>query len=429
MKKFLKLFIRNTNNVNLITLVSGTAFTQLIAILFSPLISRLYDPNDFAFFSIFLSISVIISTIGSGRYERAILLEREKVNSLRILLLTNSLNIIFSVGVFLVVLFIHPFLKTFFNTEYNSLWFLLMPFASIAMLLFLSLQIYSNKRKKYRQLVKSRVSKTIVSNSSNVGFGYSNVLSGGLIISEIIGNLIGSFVIFIKEKIYSKLLAIENYEFKKLASKYIDFPKFTIASDLLVIITMDFPIYFIPFYYGSNNLGQYALILRVLNIPIQLVSSAFGETFRQRMISYKNESNDKEATKLYKNTSLLLLGLGIIPFSLVYFFGDLLFVVIFGEQWGVAGKISEIMAWMFFMRFVSGPLTFVFFICNKQKLNLQIQLVTILILIFLILGIEIMNIEFYTMLHIYSLVYIMIYTYYLIHGYYIIKKQIYAESV
>ena len=41
---------------NVITLISGTAIAQALSLIFSPIISRIYNPEDFGFFAIFMSV-------------------------------------------------------------------------------------------------------------------------------------------------------------------------------------------------------------------------------------------------------------------------------------------------------------------------------------------------------------------------------------
>ncbi len=75
---------------DVLKLVTGTTFAQVITILASPLLTRLYGPEAFGFLALFTSITSIIGVIACMRYELAIMLpktDEEAVNLLGLCLL------------------------------------------------------------------------------------------------------------------------------------------------------------------------------------------------------------------------------------------------------------------------------------------------------------------------------------------------------
>ena len=62
----------NNSNKNIVILVGGTLTAQLITIFLTPVLSRIYRPEDFGIFAIFFSMTGIISIMIGGRYEVAI---------------------------------------------------------------------------------------------------------------------------------------------------------------------------------------------------------------------------------------------------------------------------------------------------------------------------------------------------------------------
>jgi O-antigen/teichoic acid export membrane protein len=75
--------------------------------------------------------------------------------------------------------------------------------------------------------------------------------------------------------------------------------------------------------------------------------------------------------KLFK----LLLIIAVIPFILLFFLAPFLFSFIFGPEWRVAGEYTQIMTVMFFLSFVVSPLSNMFIIAEKQKIDLFIQII------------------------------------------------------
>ena len=62
---------------NITVLVSGTFLSQLLVILFLPILSRVYNPEDFGLYSFFLSITASIAIISTFTFERAIVLPKK----------------------------------------------------------------------------------------------------------------------------------------------------------------------------------------------------------------------------------------------------------------------------------------------------------------------------------------------------------------
>ena len=66
-------------NRNILTLMTGTTIAQAIPIAISPILTRIYTPEDFGIFAIFLAITLIIGSIANGRYELAIMIPKKDV--------------------------------------------------------------------------------------------------------------------------------------------------------------------------------------------------------------------------------------------------------------------------------------------------------------------------------------------------------------
>jgi O-antigen/teichoic acid export membrane protein len=84
---------------NVLTLMTGTTIAQAIPIAISPILTRIYTPEDFGVFALYMAIAAIISVVSTGRYEMAIMLPKrnEDVNAIvkLILILLSSISIFF----------------------------------------------------------------------------------------------------------------------------------------------------------------------------------------------------------------------------------------------------------------------------------------------------------------------------------------------
>ena len=71
-EKFSKVLPKNSFIRSVSVLVGGTATAQVIAILASPILTRLYSTEDFCLLAVYGSIIGIVGVIASLRYELAI---------------------------------------------------------------------------------------------------------------------------------------------------------------------------------------------------------------------------------------------------------------------------------------------------------------------------------------------------------------------
>lgn len=62
---------------DVIKLVTGTSFAQLLTVLSAPILTRLYSPADFGILAVFISTTDILGVIACLRYEMAIVLPEE----------------------------------------------------------------------------------------------------------------------------------------------------------------------------------------------------------------------------------------------------------------------------------------------------------------------------------------------------------------
>ncbi len=69
-----------------------------------------------------------------------------------------------------------------------------------------------------------------------------------------------------------------------------------------------------------------------------------------------------------------VLAIGAVGAGVIFgLFSNSLFVVAFGEQWRMAGTIALWLLPMFMLRFVASPLSYLFYIAGKQRIDLVWQ--------------------------------------------------------
>ncbi len=153
--------------------------------------------------------------------------------------------------------------------------------------------------------------------------------------------------------------------------KHASFWRFSLPAGLLNTVAGKFPLLMIGVKFGLPAAGLYALTERMLTAPISLLAASVLEVFkRQSVHEFQTLGNCEQA---FRSTfkALVLLGCG--PALLILAFAPSLCAWIFGEPWREAGEFARILAPLYFMNFVASPLSYVFFVAGKQKVELMWQ--------------------------------------------------------
>jgi O-antigen/teichoic acid export membrane protein len=74
---------------NVLTLMTGTTIAQAIPIAISPILTRIYTPEDFGVFALYMSVVSIVSVVATGRYELAIMLPKKDEDAINIVTLSE----------------------------------------------------------------------------------------------------------------------------------------------------------------------------------------------------------------------------------------------------------------------------------------------------------------------------------------------------
>jgi O-antigen/teichoic acid export membrane protein len=134
----------------------------------------------------------------------------------------------------------------------------------------------------------------------------------------------------------------------------------------------------------------------VLYAPVSLLAASVLEVFKRQSVQEFESVGHCSHAYRYTFKVLLLLGLG--PSLLLFAFSPTLFAWVFGESWRPAGELAQILAPLYFLNFIASPLSYVFFVAGKQKIDLvwQVALFVMTISVFVAPGTLHENVLWYT---------------------------------
>lgn len=142
---------------NVITLMTGTVFAQILLVLVAPILTRLYSPADYGTFSLFSSISIIIGNVVCLRYEGAIVLPQDDEDAVNVLAICIVICACIATFVFIIIAFFHESIADLLNAPVLEFWLWFIPISTIVLGLFMALNYWSTRRKQFKRLAMRQV--------------------------------------------------------------------------------------------------------------------------------------------------------------------------------------------------------------------------------------------------------------------------------
>lgn len=364
--------LKNNFRKNILVLFSGTVLSQIIPILFLPILTRIFSPNQFGEYSLFIAITTILIILVTAKYELAIHLPKSLDKARRILNLTIFISLVISLVIFISLTIIISIWNRYSNNEVNLSFIFFIVISILMMGIYYAYYQYLSRINEYKILGINKIIKQLFIGFATVGlsvFTTHYMLIIGLIISQLIATLFLVRYTYKKDPDYK--FKLEFKEFKMILKEYKDFPKFQIPTQLLNtgnfhLITLIFGVIF-----SSTIIGLYSLAQRMLRFPMVIIGHAITDVFRQRAAKDFNEFGN--CKKIYLTTLKLLTMTGIPVFIVIFIFAPSVFGIMFGQDWYAAGEFVRYLLPMLLMQYIFSPLNAVFIIFNKQNVELYWQ--------------------------------------------------------
>jgi O-antigen/teichoic acid export membrane protein len=356
---------------NVLTLVTGTTIAQAIPIAISPILTRIYTPEDFGLFALYMSILMIFGSLVAGKYELAILIPKNDNDAKTIVLFSILLGFINSLLLLIIIVLFHDKILHLLNNNSIDLWLYLLPLNIFIVSTSSILYYWKNRNKKYKLLSNNQIIQSFTQGSTNLLSGYFANLNFGLIIGTILGGFSSVIYLFVNSINDFMKFKIDKTIALSLMNKYKKFPKFMLPSGLLENSSGQLPVFLLGSFFGSAIVGYYALSQRIIRLPIMLIGTSIGNVFRQEASKHLNENGN--CREIFKNTFKKLFLISTIPFFIFYFISPILFSLVFGEKWQIAGEYAQILTPMFYLQFLVSPLSNMFMIAEKQQYDLLMQ--------------------------------------------------------
>jgi O-antigen/teichoic acid export membrane protein len=355
-------------------LTGGMFFGQLLLVAATPLLTRLYTPEDFGLFAVIGALNGIFGIVMAGRYEFAIPLSAKDDEAAALVVIAGLIALFLSLVSLLLVWILGEALAdlTGLPALINLLWFL--PPILLVTGLGQPLEYWSIRRGALRLTGASRLVHYGGQAASQTVFGVAGTGALGLTLGYGLGYLgrFGLLLATLSKADWAGLAAARPSQIRRLAWSLRRYPTYATTSSLVQSTTQFLPTILLTVLYGPAVAGGFDLAQRILAAPVRLLSSAASQVFHAEAA----ERSAGEMLRLFVRTVPRFLFLGLAGMAPLLFAGPALFAFVFGEPWREAGSFAQALVAAQLGRFVAVPVSQAFNIFGRLDIEFGTSLLS-----------------------------------------------------
>lgn len=349
-------------------LMAGTALAQAIPMLAAPALTRLYTPSDFGALALFTSIAAVGGVIACARYELAIVLPDDDADARALTFLSVGVAATLACLLQVTMLVASPAVARQLGNPSIAPWLLLLPIVVFLIGLFNALNYVITRASGFPLLARARVAQAVAGSGSQAGLGLVWGGPGGLIVGNAVSasTAVGALLRRARAQGYGRRPSLQRV--RAVARKYSDFPKYSVASALAQTLSLLLVSVVITRFYSAEVLGEYALVLRVLGLPLTLVAGTIGQVYFQHASVAQRESGSMLG--IFHRTLRALAVAAVLSSTVAFFLLPAMFGFVFSSEWRDAGVLARSLLPGFTMQFIVAPLTMSNLVNDRVRLGL-----------------------------------------------------------
>lgn len=355
------------------TLAGATAVGQAIAVLASPVLARLFSPEDFGVLAVYSAFVGGIGSLAALMYHRAIPLPESEPEAVSVLGVTCVASLLVTVATTLVFLFVGDWIVTTLNVGVLGPWLWMVPLGVLGLSLYEALTQWAIRKRAHGDIGRTSITRGIGQSGVQIGSGLTSAGPLGLLAGQLAGQWIGVGRLgLVAWRGASK--AIREVRFANLAAaarRYRRFPIYSAPDQLFYVVGADAPAVLLSYFFGGGAAGLFAVATRVIRLPATLVSKSIAQVFLGSAPEARRRGTlGRDVGRLVNGLTRIAVPFAI-PFSIA---APALFALVFGAQWREAGLYSRYLTpWVCFS-IIGFPLTPLIAVLERQRAGAVFQM-------------------------------------------------------
>jgi len=363
-----------------LTLVSGTLISRLIALFAIPVLARLYTPAEFGVMALFTTVGSLVACVACGRYEMAIILPEKDRDALHLVVASLVISAVVSVLSLFAFMWSGDWISTVLGSPELSGWLWLAPVMIFASSAYIALRAWAARAGDFDTISRSMIANTLVSVLVQLFLVTpKRLMEGGLIVGRVIGAVVQILVLIAAgwqqmRELYGAGLSVSRM--KSLLYRYRDFPLFDAGANLLNETSREMPVLVLGVFFNPVIVGFYSVGRRMLGMPVQLFSNAIAQVFFPKAAeAYAADKLAPLARDVFERLAIaavtpMLMGIVIMQEGVDVFLG---------ATWSEAAIYVQWLALSVMVIFITAPFAQLFNVLEQQRARLvYVSIMTLL---------------------------------------------------
>lgn len=322
---------------NVLKLSASSTLLTFVPIIVTPILSRLYSPEDYAEWGVFSSVYYIVNSFIFLSYENTIVKtnKREELPSL----ITLCLIICTLISVVTFIIFkLGKLLGWMFFIEFPSELLLFLTLLSTSY--YTIVYSFANRERCFSSMSVANIINGAGQASIRILLGIIPIVAHGLIWGNALAHILSFLFIFICLINRIKALdwaRVKISEIKKVFEKNIKFLKFDAPARFIEFLVGNLSIIILANFFSGNEIGCFSMSIQLVLLPITMIGSAMGNVYYSEISENCDDSNAVKKSTV--RVSKICFYMSLIPILLISLGLDKFMPILLGEKWADAGKI------------------------------------------------------------------------------------------
>ena len=358
-------------------LSGGTIMGQLVTVLVTPLLTRLYSPADMGLFGLYFSFVSVASVAVCLRVDLGVASARTPHEATELVVLCLGLcPVLGVVSAGLLALLMTRHVLSFNLLPLWTVW-ILIP-ALVATGVFSALRYWHVGRREFASISRSLVVQGGTRAGVSVAAGVSHAGWLGLVLGDLVGRCLGIYRLWIAAA-PMVVADIASGGLRQLGARLKAawrYPLIVLPSSVLDALGAALPIPMIATVFGPAAAGQFALAWRIATVPAGLVAASVADVFHAHSVQAQTTRSGR-LRQLVQQTMLRLAIVATVVFVPLCVLAPMGFRITFGVSWHDAGVLAMLLGPLWWTSTVVSPISRLLIVIQKPALKLYFDVLFI----------------------------------------------------
>ncbi|KFF28532.1 oligosaccharide flippase family protein [Chryseobacterium vrystaatense] len=348
--------LKRLNGSHITTIFKGNFISKFVLVIGGLLLAKYYGSSEYGIFSIYLSIMSIFSVVLSLAQEHMIMLEgdAEEVN--------NNFS---TAGIISAAVMIVAFLLILIPFDIPKNIIFLGIFSGFLYLFTNNAKYLLAKKKMFKLISIITITDSLISFLFQVLFVFIKIENG-----LVIGSLIGYIVAFLAA-IYCSRKYFVKPDLKRYianAKKRSELFKYSYPSTLINALGNNIMPILISLYFADSLLGEYSLAVKIMSVPLLLISSSIATVYYPRAAELSNRGRSRSELFAYtRKMSLMNFYIICALYILINTVGIPVIQLFFNKNWEHLGLFIFLMSFGYLTRSLINPISDILTILKRNN--------------------------------------------------------------